>query len=95
MKGSFSILFYPKGAKTDKQGKALIFARITVDGKRSEVSIKRRIHPSRWDSSAGKAIGRSHEESELNRYIASIRSEIYKIHEKIVTKRKLFTSLMI
>jgi len=95
MRGSFSLLFYPKGATIDKSGKALIYLRITVDGKRNELSIKRRIKPSKWNSSMGKPIGRGLEEKELVRYMSSIRSHIYKVHETLVTKGNPFSSEMI
>ena len=95
MRGSFSLLFYPKGATIDKSGKALIYLRITVDSKRNELSIKRRIKPLKWNSSMGKPISRGLEEKELVRYMSSIRSSIYKIHETLVTKGKSFSSEMI
>lgn len=95
MRGSFSLLFYPKGATIDKSGKALIYLRITVDGKRNELSIKRRIKPSRWNSSSGKPIGHGFDEKELTRYISEIRTNMYRIHEKLVSNRKPFTSEMI
>ena len=93
MKGqSFAILFHPKTASIDKNGNAMIYLRITVNGQRSETSIKRRIHPSRWNTSKGQTVGKSHEEMDLNRYMSIIRSKIYKIHESLVIEDKPFTA---
>jgi hypothetical protein len=41
MNKTFGLLFYVKRAKIDNNGKAPIYVRITVDGIRSELSIKR------------------------------------------------------
>ncbi len=53
MSKTFSLLFYLKKAKIDNTGKAPIYCRITVDGQRSELSIKRNIEPSRWNNEKG------------------------------------------
>jgi len=45
MKNTYSLLFYPKYRDLDTSHKAPIFLRITVDGKRSEVSVQRKIQP--------------------------------------------------
>ncbi len=41
MNTKLSILFYMKSAKSNSDGKSPIYLRITVDGKRTEFSIKR------------------------------------------------------
>ncbi len=43
MKNSFSQLFYIKRCKTDSHQKTNIYLRITVNGKRSELSIQRKV----------------------------------------------------
>ena len=43
MNKTFGLLFYVKRAKIDSNGKAPIYVRITVDGIRSELSIKRSV----------------------------------------------------
>ncbi len=43
MKNSISILFYIKRSKADASGRANIYRRITVDGRRSEMSIRRKV----------------------------------------------------
>ena len=53
MQPSFSVLFYPKGSNIDKKGMIPIYLRITVNVKRSEFSIKRKIFLTKWNSEAG------------------------------------------
>lgn len=92
MKSSFSILFYPRGNDVDNLGNAPIYSRITVNGKRSEFSIKRKVSLEKWNPEAGKMKGTSLEARELNRYMNSIRSKIYKIQEKLSENGDLVTS---
>lgn len=43
--------------------------RLTVNGQRSEISIKRRIDPERWDSHANRVKGNKEEAKEINSLI--------------------------
>ena len=43
MNKTFGLLFYLKKSKVDAQGKCPIYLRITIDGKRTEISTKRTI----------------------------------------------------
>ncbi|CAH8288745.1 site-specific recombinase XerD [Mariniflexile fucanivorans] len=95
MNDRFSLLFFPKGNSISKDGKVSIYLRITVNGKRSELSIQRKIDPSKWNSIAGRMIGNNEEAYGINRYINAISAKIYKIQEKFLIEDKPFTSLMI
>jgi len=46
---TFGVLFYLKTQKTSIQGKAPICARVTVNGKRTEISVKRSVNANEWD----------------------------------------------
>ena len=74
---TFSILFYLQRNKASSDGKAPIYLRITVNGKRSEMSVHRKIEPFRWNSPAGKVRGNTAISRELNHYIETIRYKIY------------------
>ena len=65
-KNTFKILFYLRGNQVNKEGKAPIMIRITVDGEIEQLNAKLYIEPALWDSKAGKAIGRSAKILELN-----------------------------
>lgn len=92
MQTTFSILFYPRGNDIDRNGNAPIYARITVNGKRSEFSIKRKVLLTKWNSDAGKMRGTTSEVRELNKYMASIRTKINKIQEQLSEKETLVTA---
>lgn len=95
MDNRFSILFFPKGDSLNKEGKASIYLRITVNGKRCEISIKRKIDPAKWNSISGRLNGSNEEAYQLNQYINSISSKLYKIQEKFIIEDTPFTALMI
>ncbi|RKE52467.1 site-specific integrase [Sphingobacterium detergens] len=46
---NLSILFWLFRAKATKDGKAPLYARITIDGAEAEISLKRKVHPDFWD----------------------------------------------
>ncbi|SJN26173.1 Arm DNA-binding domain-containing protein [Sphingobacterium sp. JB170] len=52
---TFGVIFYLKKQKTSAQGTAPICARITVNGKRTEISVKPTVSASQWDVTKGMA----------------------------------------
>ena len=61
-----------------------LYARITIDKKRTEFAIKRWIEPANWDEKKNKALGKKTLAKELNDYIASIRSQVYQHHRSLL-----------
>jgi len=92
---SFSIIFYPKSSNLDKNGKAPLFLRITVDGKRCELSIKRKIELQYWDSHKGKIKGSNPTAKQLNKFLEEIKSRLYKIQGKFVADGRSYTAEMV
>lgn len=86
MQTTFSIIFYPRGNDVDKNGNAPIYLRITVNGKRSELSIKKKIPISKWNSEAGKVRGTRQEVRELNRYMDTIKNKVNRIYDQLLEK---------
>lgn len=54
----FTVLFFLKKSKLLKNGEAPICMRITINGKRAEVQIKRSIDVTKWNTQKECAIGR-------------------------------------
>ena len=73
MQNTFSVLFYPRRNDINKSGNASIYLRITINGKRSELSLKRKVPLTKWNSEAGKVRGTTIDVRELNRYIDTIK----------------------
>ena len=49
MTNTFSLLFYIRTTKIKADSTAPIYVRITINGKRAELSAKRSIDPSKWN----------------------------------------------
>jgi site-specific recombinase XerD len=92
MNKTFGLLFYVKRAKIDNNGKAPIYVRITVDGIRSELSIKRSVEIERWNTEAGKVKGNSEEVKSINTYIDVVRNKIYDHHKRLIDANKKITA---
>ncbi len=77
---TFSILFwiYNKRAKNDQ---VPLYARITVDGKRLNISLKRKINVNLWNVDKQRAKGTSSNSREINQYISEIHSQFFQCYQ--------------
>ncbi len=55
-KTTFTILFWADFSRT-KENQASLYARITVNGKRATISLKRKVPISDWDAHKGRSRG--------------------------------------
>ncbi|WP_081209357.1 site-specific integrase [Salegentibacter sediminis] len=81
MRTDFHTHFHLLEKKKNKRGVAPIYLRLTVDGKRKEYSISRRIQPEIWNSKLQKVMGNNPNEKEINTHINNIRHKLNKIHQ--------------
>ena len=93
MKNTFSVLFYPKRNDIDKRGKAPLYLRITVNGKRCEVSTQRKVDLSKWDSTKELLQGKTASSRELNIHLNNIRSRLFKIYDKLQEENREVTAV--
>lgn len=54
----FGVHFVLRIPKQQKNGMALVYARITVNGRRSEISLRKKVAPKEWDDVKGRAKGK-------------------------------------
>ena len=88
----FSILFFITRTKLLKNGEAPICLRITVNGKRAEVQIKRSVEVNKWNNQKECAIGRDNKTLELNHYLETVRTKILRIHRQLEQDNKPITA---
>lgn len=81
---TFGVIFYLKKQKTTAQGTAPIYARITVNGRRTEISVKRSVALSGWDVKKGLAKGSREQTAELNRFLARFKAKIIDAYQEMV-----------
>ena len=87
MASSISILFYPKTSAKKSLKAATIYARITVDSKRSEFSTQHKA-TEKWDPKLGKMTGTSAEARMVNRHLDDVRTKIYEIYDRLIREDK-------
>lgn len=91
----FSILFFIRRTRLLKNGEAPIGLRITVNGQRAEMQIKRSVAEERWNASKGCVTGKDRKALELNQYLESVRTKIYQIHRELLQDGKPITAFII
>lgn len=77
MDTKISILFYGRKAKTTKDNLLPIYLRVTIQGRRLELSTHRYVSPERWSVEAGKVKGNSAEARGINAYLDTLRTKAY------------------
>ena len=88
----FSILFFIKKTKLLKNGEAPICLRITVNGKRAEIQIKRSVEVKKWNNTKECAIGKDSKTLELNHYLETVRTRVLRIHRELEQDNKPITA---
>lgn len=81
---TFGVLFYLKVQKISAQGKMPICARVTVNGKRTEISVKQSVTASEWDAKKGMPRGSRKEIVELNMFLNQFKAKIISIYQQML-----------
>jgi len=87
MKTKVSILFYAKKAKASVNGLVPIYTRITINGKRIELSTNRFVETSKWSVEAGKMKGSSEEARSINSHLTLLKTQIIDAQMELIHKK--------
>ena len=88
---SFGVTFFVKKYKM-VNGNVPIYVRITVNGKRADISTKRVVAEKNWNALKGQAKGSKEETLTLNNYLQQIRSAIVCDYQQMLLNKKLITA---
>lgn len=88
---TFAVIFYLRGSNTHPE-EAFIFARITVNKKRAEISVKRSIPVKDWDPYRCRAKPLNHTLKLLNSYLDEVYGQILDAHKQLVQELKYITA---
>lgn len=91
---SFALNFIKRNCSNDKK-KALVYARITIDGERAEISLKEKINSDEWDSRKEIVKGKSIQVKALNQYIDDLRFGIKSKYRLLKENTSLITAEII
>jgi len=92
MNKSFNLLFYVKRSKTNAEGLAPVYLRITVDGVRIEISSKRYVNPDRWSTNGQKLNGNNEAVKSINAYLKTLEHQVYDVHRDMIERKLLITA---
>ena len=87
---TFSISFFTRKKKNQPES-AILYARITINGKKLEISLKRTIAVDKWNQASSKMMGNSPEGFQINKKINEVRSQLFKIHDALQKEDKVIT----
>lgn len=88
---TFGVQFIARTNKA-KDKKVPIYVRISVDGKRVELSLKRVINPDNWNDAKGMAKGRTEDIRALNTFLEQVRSQLTECYQDLLLKKKHITA---
>ncbi|MFZ4860709.1 phage integrase SAM-like domain-containing protein [Sphingobacterium sp. Mn56C] len=92
MKTNFSMLFYMKRQKNYQSGEAPIYLRITVAGKRTEISTGCKCLPNRWNVKSGRQIGTKEDVKHFNKALDDMKAKVYEAYRTLSNKKTKITT---
>ena len=92
MEDRFSSAFFIRKSRSKKSNKCDIYLRITANGKRSEMSINRKIDEDKWNKRSSRVMGRNVDSNMINAYMDMITSKLNKIHQRLKDDEEYITS---
>ncbi|MGJ8551094.1 site-specific integrase [Winogradskyella wichelsiae] len=93
-KHTFSTFFWLQTTRAINN-EASLYIRITVDGKRVNLSLKKRVPVSLWDAKKKKVKGTSAQSKQINFYIEEVSTKLFQIYQDLKFKDELITAKLI
>jgi len=87
---TYNLLFYAKKTKNDPKI-STIYLRITIFGKRTEISTGQKIPTSQWNIRSGKITGNTPNAKHLNALLEGIRSKVFECYTSLFNNGKEIT----
>ena len=88
---TFSILFWIY-AKRIKNNLAPLYERITVDGEKSNISLKKRIDPSLWNPHRQRIKGNNSKARNTDQYLDEVHSKLLQCFQELRAENKHITA---
>ena len=89
-KQTFSISFFVRKKKNQPE-KALLYTRITINGRSREISLKREVLTDRWNTSGSRMMGSNIESQQINRKVDDVRSKLYQSYDDLKKENQIIT----
>ena len=95
MKESFGVHFFTRKSRSASSTDLCLYVRISVNKKRVDISLKRKVPKASWNPVSGKVKGSRTQARELNRYLDDVQARILAIQSRYVIKARPYTAKMI
>ena len=92
MEKDLKVSFYLKKNETGSDGKAPVMGRIRVGKTEAPFSVRAKINLSLWDTRSGRALGKSHEATQLNRKLDDMNVAINARYRELLKTRENCTA---
>ena len=91
-KNTFSILFFIQKGKANKEGKAPIMARITINGRMTHISTRLSVDPERWLPKECRTLGTTKNDKQINKYLEEYKSLVHAKYNELLFAGEVLTS---
>ncbi len=91
---TFSVQFIIRLNKGNNN-EAIIYARVNVNSRRTEISLKRSIHPASWDPSLQTVKENKEQAKEINKYIEEVRFKLMECYRQLQLENKVLNVVAI
>ncbi|MEP7233279.1 MAG: site-specific integrase [Ginsengibacter sp.] len=88
---TFNVVFHLRNT-VQKDGQLPIYARITINGKRIELSVKQMMNPLHWNERRGAAKAINDEYKKLNNYLDQLKSSYVSCYREMALQKKEITT---
>lgn len=90
-RSTFTIIFFTRKSRSNPK-QLSFYVRITVAGKRAEISLKRNVHVNQWDSTKTKGKGNTEKIRLLNAYLDQVYTKLLQCHKELLEEDKIISS---
>ncbi|MDO6803020.1 site-specific integrase [Wenyingzhuangia sp. 1_MG-2023] len=91
---SYAILFWIYTNRA-KNGYTNVYARITINSQRANISLKKKVEVSKWDATKGKIKGNTIEARQINVFLDKQKEKINKAYQELEYEGKLITAQLV
>lgn len=83
MTTKISLIFYIRKSKINANGQVPIYQRITIEGKRYEISTGQFVEEAKWSAEAGRMKGNSEEARSINNRLDMVKSKVFDVERRL------------
>ena len=87
---TFSVLFWIYSQRA-KNNLAVIYTRITINGRKLNISLKRKVHVKLWDPKKQRVSGKSSNSKEVNQFLDQEHSKLFQCYQELRVEGKVLS----